>query len=985
MLKRLTKQSSQFLDRKPPLLNRFLLLIISIMSFNVIGETISTTLLLSKAGPKHLLLCHLIIGVLSIPAYTVFSQLVQRFSHLKLLKYLLLGTILFILILRFLLKLNTLPVYYFVFISFNFQWILLVDIMFPSLVFDYFTVLEWKRYTHFLAIAQAAGGLLGGALVSWLANYLITENMLLVIPLLSGVSLVQIISLQNFQKNTIISSQEQELGKRKSEEWKKFFTIIKAYPIALFLAIDIVLLVIILTFAEFLYLSVYSHYFPNEQELTGFLGLMNISNYTLQFFIPYFFTQPLIQRLGIRTMNLVYPITTLVGFLGLAVNFHLPTGMFLHFNSDSFNGGINSPVQILNYNAVPHRLMVQIRSLNQGIFSSLARAFAGGGLWLCQSVLTPLQITQIGITLSFMFLLVRHLIGKNYLASQLKMLYSISINLDELNKGSIVRNSAAIMSADYVKMNLPVTQNHLKLSAKNKLVKAALSVAGQVRTKKADDILFNYLVADYQELTCSLRWQQEISQNEPSCRFLVIAIADYHQRLINQALYLLSYLGYSDLVNTVKVLLLTKDNRDRANAVEALICLPEQRIVQPLLPLLQQWASDSLENYTPPASRRRETNGYRSLLAALQSKERWLQIGALLALAALPKASIKFLEPEALIKSSDPLVQEVAKSVFEKQPHWLHIDWLNSLLLLNNVPLFRHFSLDELLSIEATFESTKFARGEIIFTEGSLVHHFYLIASGTVTIVKHINNQQQELTQLGVSQHFGEMALFDNSPYSTGALATSDCIVLKLEKNCFLRLLIEYPHLGVEICKFLSQCLRARNNPFQEKIGNYQERTQPDKLFSYEKYYWKKKDLLTKRLKSLKDVSLFKNLNPDELLHLEILLQQEELLAGETIFLEGSLGQYLYIITSGRVRIVKHINNQPQELAQLGIGQYFGEMELFDTFPRSTGAFADTDCTLLLLDSKRLLSLVIQRSQIMVELCKSLSQRLRETENYLEL
>lgn len=200
MLKRLIKQSSQFLDRKPPLLNRFLLLVISIMSFNVIGETISTTLLLSKAGPKHLLLCHLIIGVLSIPAYTVFSQLVQRFSHLKLLKYLLLGTILFTLILRFLLKLNTLPVYYFVFISFNFQWILLLDIMFPSLVFDYFTVLDWKRYTHFLAIAQAAGGLLGGALVSWLANYLITENMLLVIPFLSGVSLVQIISLKNLKK-----------------------------------------------------------------------------------------------------------------------------------------------------------------------------------------------------------------------------------------------------------------------------------------------------------------------------------------------------------------------------------------------------------------------------------------------------------------------------------------------------------------------------------------------------------------------------------------------------------------------------------------------------------------------------------------------------------------------------------------------------------------------------------------------------------------
>lgn len=62
----------------------------------------------------------------------------------------------------------------------------------------------------------------------------------------------------------------------------------------------------------------------------------------------------------------------------------------------------------------------------------------------------------------------------------------------------------------------------------------------------------------------------------------------------------------------------------------------------------------------------------------------------------------------------------------------------------------------------------------------------------------------------------------------------------------------------------------------------------------------------------------------------------EEYQSGSTIYKEGDTSRYISLILSGRVSIVA--NNK--EVAQRASGQYFGEMALIDTTPRSASVVA---------------------------------------------
>ena len=137
------------------------------------------------------------------------------------------------------------------------------------------------------------------------------------------------------------------------------------------------------------------------------------------------------------------------------------------------------------------------------------------------------------------------------------------------------------------------------------------------------------------------------------------------------------------------------------------------------------------------------------------------------------------------------------------------------------------------------------------------------------------------------------------------------------------------------------------------------------------------------RLLLLKNVPLFKNLSLDELLLIDKALEQQQVFAKETIYTEASWGSHLYIIAEGKVQIVKKLDDETQEIKQLSPGQYFGEIAIFDDAPRWDGAIALEDCILLKLEKKRFISLIAQRPHIILEICRFLSQRLRETDKYL--
>ena len=143
------------------------------------------------------------------------------------------------------------------------------------------------------------------------------------------------------------------------------------------------LVILLSAVSEFQFFSIYYQKFPDEQTLTRFLGWIAIASNALQLLVLFFFTQPLIERLGVGPMNLVYPMTTLASFAGLAIVPNLTSAIGAHLNKEPLELSINKPVHTLNYNAVPHRFVGRVRAIGDGLFSAIGLGLAGGLLLLC--------------------------------------------------------------------------------------------------------------------------------------------------------------------------------------------------------------------------------------------------------------------------------------------------------------------------------------------------------------------------------------------------------------------------------------------------------------------------------------------------------------------------------------------------------------------------------------------------------------------------
>ncbi|MCB1785760.1 MAG: cyclic nucleotide-binding domain-containing protein [Chromatiaceae bacterium] len=81
--------------------------------------------------------------------------------------------------------------------------------------------------------------------------------------------------------------------------------------------------------------------------------------------------------------------------------------------------------------------------------------------------------------------------------------------------------------------------------------------------------------------------------------------------------------------------------------------------------------------------------------------------------------------------------------------------------------------------------------------------------------------------------------------------------------------------------------------------------------------------------------------------------------AGQTIIVEGAEDRCVYLIergsvrVSGRVEIEDHRHIQPG-LCDLGAGEVFGELSLFESAPRSASVIAVEPCELLVFDAEAL-------------------------------
>jgi CRP-like cAMP-binding protein len=126
-------------------------------------------------------------------------------------------------------------------------------------------------------------------------------------------------------------------------------------------------------------------------------------------------------------------------------------------------------------------------------------------------------------------------------------------------------------------------------------------------------------------------------------------------------------------------------------------------------------------------------------------------------------------------------------------------------------------------------------------------------------------------------------------------------------------------------------------------------------------------------------VPIFANCSAEEVSAVAAVAQESFFQPGQIIVTQGTPGQAFYMIIAGRVEILR----DGVSLGAFGPGDFFGEMSLLDSAPRSATIRALDQVQCLMLSSWDFRALLERHPSIAIKLLEVLSRRLRVADERL--
>jgi CRP/FNR family cyclic AMP-dependent transcriptional regulator len=131
----------------------------------------------------------------------------------------------------------------------------------------------------------------------------------------------------------------------------------------------------------------------------------------------------------------------------------------------------------------------------------------------------------------------------------------------------------------------------------------------------------------------------------------------------------------------------------------------------------------------------------------------------------------------------------------------------------------------------------------------------------------------------------------------------------------------------------------------------------------------------------LRAVPLFASFPEDQLRMLTTMVNRRSVSRGTTIMAAGDQIDSLYIVISGRLKVMmSDADGKEVILSILGPGEFFGEMGLIDDSPRSASVVAIEPCELLSIAKRDFKNCLAENFDMTMALMRGLVRRLREAD-----
>lgn len=145
-----------------------------------------------------------------------------------------------------------------------------------------------------------------------------------------------------------------------------------------------------------------------------------------------------------------------------------------------------------------------------------------------------------------------------------------------------------------------------------------------------------------------------------------------------------------------------------------------------------------------------------------------------------------------------------------------------------------NIDIDILKSYGASIRNYK--KGEYIFREGDPARYFYQVIDGQVKTS--CSNEDGKTFTFMIFKHgdsFGEPSVFLNKTYPFNAIADTDCIVLSLNKDAFIKFINDHPTFQMQLLYVFANRLYHKTLTSKLIISENPEKRIHDFLIKYKK------------------------------------------------------------------------------------------------------------------------------------------------------
>ena len=139
------------------------------------------------------------------------------------------------------------------------------------------------------------------------------------------------------------------------------------------------------------------------------------------------------------------------------------------------------------------------------------------------------------------------------------------------------------------------------------------------------------------------------------------------------------------------------------------------------------------------------------------------------------------------------------------------------------------------------------------------------------------------------------------------------------------------------------------------------------------------------RLKIIGRLPFFRHLATEAIAEINRLFDDRDVAAQQAIYFESDPANYLYLVATGKVKLVRHTTAGHEVLLDvLQGGEYFGSLAIPGGKSYSETAIAQTDCCILQISSENFGKILNRHPDVTMKVLQAVGQRLEESQETIK-